>query len=999
MSITRISISVPSSGDGPSADVSALLGPKTVQLAGLFRGTYVLLGSEDDADFVPILSFNAGSLAGITQTVPGAFKSMKLRSMATGTGVSCVVSGVSSGGQNYFATVATLTSGFSGASPVVDTAGIFPPSGPEADICFLCRGSFRGLLTVMGSMNGTVFNPIGSWRTDSLPAGGGGVLEFSALTTEDKTRYVQILLDGVATGTVSVTMGGSVPTQSGTNPGADWPLNLVRFVFADGDGGNDSHVGYIDAPPGTVFTPAQAAAVAIKTTSRVDEVRPAVGNGRMIVTLWKPRANFTPYDYKVEGDGLGVCNRARMSGYSLIHDRGSDLTNSSDLSTTASDKMILGYVVSAGPWPVESVTPIAFGTELVLTGLNLSNPLTDLMPYRLRVTKADGSVFTSLPRWGDTTNTGRTNVVTARPVGDLFEVGDLVAFDQPGTVIPTVTETQSSLPNVLHVNPLLVAGISASTCSLLGANDVTTAPLYVGISTTETCQVRWSGSAKTAALYEDEAGATYPDWTPGWICKSTDTENDAAPLPPKLVLDYVVGLAELDVAASLLTSDSGFFNDLHLTNPVARVVLTNPDYVRMVWQAGGSGDVSGATHLPLGGGSVMIFSEPVGSYSPNRTVTLHGAVDMWPDTSQEGIRLENGEYEVVVETESVSLGTGVRINTSSSFAHVSYASLAKSGFDVVGGQKVTCLTDDVAHYPERHLPCPRSRVGLWVASEGAGDPVPVGSVVCSSFNQPGRVMLASLESPYEAKVAGFLAAEYPNTEASGAPCIVSADPRAVLLLESGEGASPYPAPGDLLYLSALVNGAVTQVPPPRGGDLNVVGPVRVARAIDQDWDGTSSTVEALFLPTPPDAQVATLATPFSKTSSDLASVPELFVQLEAGHTYKVDLVADVGGGGSGGYQFALSSPNGGTASSALLASMLTQATPTQDGVVFNDAVYQIGDTHSLSGGVGTTSGRWTISGFVTIDLPGILEVRFAQSVTNANSNSITSAVLSAVAQS
>jgi len=216
MSITIVNIPVPSSGDGPAADVSSLLGEKTVQLAGSFRGSYVLLGSQDNLDYVPILSFDAGSLAGISQTVAGAFKSFKLRSRATGSGVTCQAAAVSSGGANYFASVASLSAGFSGDGPVVDTAALFPPSGAEADICFLCNGSFRGLLTVMGSLDGVQFNPIGSWRADGIPTGSPAGLEFSPLVTGDKTRYVQVSLDGTASGSVSVTMGGSVPTSMTT---------------------------------------------------------------------------------------------------------------------------------------------------------------------------------------------------------------------------------------------------------------------------------------------------------------------------------------------------------------------------------------------------------------------------------------------------------------------------------------------------------------------------------------------------------------------------------------------------------------------------------------------------------------------------------------------------------------------------------------------------------------------------------------------------------------
>ena len=45
MSTSVFSITVPGSGFGPAADVSSLVGEKTVVLSGRFRGAYVLLSS------------------------------------------------------------------------------------------------------------------------------------------------------------------------------------------------------------------------------------------------------------------------------------------------------------------------------------------------------------------------------------------------------------------------------------------------------------------------------------------------------------------------------------------------------------------------------------------------------------------------------------------------------------------------------------------------------------------------------------------------------------------------------------------------------------------------------------------------------------------------------------------------------------------------------------------------------------------------------------------
>lgn len=47
-------------GDGPSLDVSGLVAGKTLYLAGDFNGTYTIIGSQDDVEFVPIVSFQGG---------------------------------------------------------------------------------------------------------------------------------------------------------------------------------------------------------------------------------------------------------------------------------------------------------------------------------------------------------------------------------------------------------------------------------------------------------------------------------------------------------------------------------------------------------------------------------------------------------------------------------------------------------------------------------------------------------------------------------------------------------------------------------------------------------------------------------------------------------------------------------------------------------------------------------------------------------------------------
>lgn len=80
-----LTLTVPGgNGDGPSLDVSGLVADKTLYLAGSFVGTYVILGSHDDANFVPIASFTGGEgPQTIRRDIKLTLKTIKVRRNAT----------------------------------------------------------------------------------------------------------------------------------------------------------------------------------------------------------------------------------------------------------------------------------------------------------------------------------------------------------------------------------------------------------------------------------------------------------------------------------------------------------------------------------------------------------------------------------------------------------------------------------------------------------------------------------------------------------------------------------------------------------------------------------------------------------------------------------------------------------------------------------------------------------------------------------------------------
>jgi len=220
MSISIVNVVVPSSGDGPIANIANLVGKKTVELSGTFRGKYILLGTQNGLNFVPVAIFDSNGVEAIKQTLELALSAVRLRCEATNpSNVTMNVSGVLSVGGNQFTTIATIPAGATGRQPIIDLDAVFPPTGVEQDICFLCEGSFGGALIVEGSLDGTNFNPIGSGFTggSQLPSllGNTEPLEFSPLTTTDLIRYLRVTLTGVATSQVVVTFGGSNPATGG----------------------------------------------------------------------------------------------------------------------------------------------------------------------------------------------------------------------------------------------------------------------------------------------------------------------------------------------------------------------------------------------------------------------------------------------------------------------------------------------------------------------------------------------------------------------------------------------------------------------------------------------------------------------------------------------------------------------------------------------------------------------------------------------------------------
>ena len=227
MSIASYNVNVPlGGGEGFPTDISVIVGAKTVVLTGFFTGSYTLLASHDNVEFVPVLLFDASGQESIKQTLSSAYKSVRLRSNA-GTAqaglVVCNISGVAKPGENLFADLVTFSPGGPTQSAIIDTAALFPPTGLEQEINIFCSGGFVGVISVEGSLDGSDFNTIGTFQGSQQQRSLVGlppILEFSPLVTQDKVRYLRITLAGYITSPAGLTIGGRIPATGGSGTGS-----------------------------------------------------------------------------------------------------------------------------------------------------------------------------------------------------------------------------------------------------------------------------------------------------------------------------------------------------------------------------------------------------------------------------------------------------------------------------------------------------------------------------------------------------------------------------------------------------------------------------------------------------------------------------------------------------------------------------------------------------------------------------------------------------------
>jgi hypothetical protein len=510
----------------------------------------------------------------------------------------------------------------------------------------------------------------------------------------------------VTTGSIHVVGNASTPSV------ASWAD--TRYIFLDGDAGNDSHVGYIDAPAGTTFTTLQAAAVAVRTTHRLEELRPLDGAGRKVVALFKPRAGGACYDHFVVGDGLGRDDRHLLHDYALIVSRGSDLTNSLD------DRVQLGMVPAVtGPLPnsyfaVASVTPGVNGTAVGLTDATLTG--WQLSRYRMHFETVGGAVYASL-KWGDLATIPDPTIATTWYIPGAVIPGDTARIEKPGVVLHDYYEAHDYASTEIGLE---AAGLSVvGGVARLGPTTAGLTAMYsnfdvdaVGDTTTVSANI---GNISASPTFNDETGTPRSLFGLGISGPSgTPLINDGS--ITLVFSSFVESGAGAAAVAARITART-----LEITGcMIQSVVLSNgSNYTRLAltgfgdvqWTCAGNGQIEVVAGVPTWLRTITLIPRSPGAISTPANIAINLAASLWaPESTDAGFVLERGFYTTRFDMNSTQLGSGVSfiINDTDSIP-ITYESLGVTGFEIEGERKVVCIRS-AQGYPDDELPCPRGKI-------------------------------------------------------------------------------------------------------------------------------------------------------------------------------------------------------------------------------------------------------------------------------------------------
>lgn len=283
---------------GASVDIGTQSALKAFNVTGSFEGSVILELSADGTNWTAVGSRMQGEdplelkiLARYARAVSNAYSGQATAYLSASGDVDTVL-------------VRTLT------VPTSNTPGTAVDISDLGDLkTLIIRGNLIGDVIIEVSNDGS-YSPI------AVFSGAGS----SPITIEGSWKNIRARTSQYFLGSAVLSLV-AFPVASGADSEADWSPLVIRNYILDGDNGNDSNIGYIDALPGTDLS-LTAPAVALKTVTRLMQILPINGNNLKVAILVKRRAGGATYKAP---DGISEMDWIiRLAQYSYFHIHGTD---------------------------------------------------------------------------------------------------------------------------------------------------------------------------------------------------------------------------------------------------------------------------------------------------------------------------------------------------------------------------------------------------------------------------------------------------------------------------------------------------------------------------------------------------------------------------------------------------------------------------------------------------------------------------------------------------
>ena len=760
-----------------------------------------------------------------------------------------------------------------------------------------------------------IIKMLNRWFRKLVDGGGGGdAHDVKADSTDPDPAFLDTKLKGGANVTLAtVTDGGVRKIQitasggGGVGDVANWDRTLVRFFIVDGDNGDDAHIGYIDAPPGTVFTPTQTGPVAIQTLGRLAALIPAVGATRSYVVLCAPRAGRATYDQTTPGDGGGVVDRYPMVDYNNMIFRGSDLTNS------AEDKVRLGMVTgfvgteTDGAFVVLSSGPFSFSmpevmrprvlppgagwpdiTAITLAGAVGSFPsLTDMGRFRLRFESPSApgvTTATGVGAWYHSDESADSSIFYVRmSPGATINPGDKFWLEEPGVVLWDYLEAPTDGSNGQSIE---AAGIEAMNvyAGQQGRGALYTCCYFQHI------YVQDSSIATFVDEFADETGSGIETGF-GLYCSQGMSSLNAVSVSVRC--SQIAAFSFIKAQESIEVSHSQVLAPLQLEG-LAQASATDvdvlggspgePPRIMMLAQQNVVFDLAVLT-------AAATPRVAVGQAAPGVQAAIYDILDpFYLNAAVQLVELLPGLYTTNFDLSTASAGAGVLVvldQAATKTIPVTWESLSVTGFEIVGAQRVLCSLPGQG-YANDILPCPRGEPMQYQSfdypsGESPGNYVFSVGVVVGVQLSDGSLIPASFGNVLQGvALTNAVSVDDYVSHVTGGYVIVGNDETMVIRMDPG---TALPAIGKWLFLSGDPGNIGTVVARSSPTDFKSGQNVRIGQPLMIGPGASGSYCFAFWQPQIIEEQFSLLADDFSTTSVVLANT-DLEVTVQAGYQYE-----------------------------------------------------------------------------------------------------------------